>query len=163
MMFPCIIAPYSFFLEYCAKSVSSLSRSFLLPAAASLPFKKKNFFTVTWATVFRHEKCQVGPDIVAHSYISTVYISKVMTLAASKCVHNLPQTSILLGKLITTEGTKKISAAPQGLWRPLHCACLTPYFIKYWTTHPGSLFHTLVPRKTLALPVASWWLEPINC
>jgi len=29
--------------------------------------------------------------------------AKVMTFTASKCVHNLPQTSIQLGKLIATK------------------------------------------------------------
>ena len=33
MMFPCIIAPYSCFLEYCAKSVSSLLSFTILPAS----------------------------------------------------------------------------------------------------------------------------------
>ncbi len=71
-----------------------------------------------------------------------------MTFAASKCVHNLPQTSILLGKLIgTEEAKKKNSAAPQGLPRPLHAVSPDNSLNNYLTTHPGTLFHTLVPAN----------------
>ncbi len=43
MMIPCIFATYSCFLDYCAKSVSSLSRSLFLQVFLQLPwpFKKK--------------------------------------------------------------------------------------------------------------------------
>jgi hypothetical protein len=42
------------------------------------------------AGVFRLKKCQVTD-------------AKVMTFATLKCVHNLTQTSIVLGKLIATQ------------------------------------------------------------
>ena len=42
MMFPCIIVTYSCFLHYCEKSVSSLSRSVLLPSTY-LPFLQNKF------------------------------------------------------------------------------------------------------------------------
>ncbi len=44
--------------------------------------------------VFRLQKCSVTD-------------TKVMTFTISKCVHNLPQTSILLGKLIHYQIVKK--------------------------------------------------------
>ena len=64
---------------------------------------------------------------------------QVMTFTASKCVHNLPQTSIVLGKLIR---------------RPVRGASLTNPLIKCLTTHPGSLFYMLLAIKLFA----SAWL-----
>jgi hypothetical protein len=69
--------------------------------------------------------------------------AKVMTFSASKCVHNLLQTSILLGKLIATVGTKKNSAAPQSLRRPLRGAWPNNSLHNLLTTHPATLFHTI--------------------
>jgi hypothetical protein len=48
--------------------------------------------------------------------------AKVMTFTAAKCGHNLPQTSLLLGKVIPTSNQKKKLAAPQGLRPPMHGA-----------------------------------------
>jgi hypothetical protein len=67
-----------------------------------------------------------------------------MTFTVSKCVHNLPQTSILLGKL---------SNQKKKWWSPLHGASLTPCLIRYWTTHSESLFYTLVAPLAFAHPV----------
>ena len=94
------------------------------------PFKKKK--VCVWV--------QGGSTQTAEMLVTD---AKVMTFAVSKCVHNLTQTSILLGKLIATAGTKKISAAPQGLRQPL-CRPSPNNSLHNWlTTRPGTLFHTL--------------------
>jgi hypothetical protein len=49
-----------------------------------------------------------------------------------------PSVSVHRGGNLSPQTKKK--AVPQGLGRPLHGAPL----IKYWTTHPGSFFHTLI-------------------
>jgi hypothetical protein len=86
--FPCIIMTCFCFLDYCVKSVSSLWLSFL-PSDSLALSKKKKFVSKGRDSrgVFRLQKC------------------------VTQCVHNLPQTSILLGKLIATKEPKKFGCA----------------------------------------------------
>ena len=74
--------------------------------------------------------------------------AKVMTFTAAKCGHNLPQTSLLLGKVIPTSNQKKNLATPPGLRRPMHGpnSKLTGWqlILEVCFTHwPGANFFTI--------------------
>jgi hypothetical protein len=60
-----------------------------------------------------------------------VTVAKVRTFGASKCVHNLPQTSYSIGKLIATKYLKK-KIRPRRRASGVRCAepSLTPPQIK---------------------------------
>jgi hypothetical protein len=71
-----------------------------------------------------------------------------MTFASSNGVHNLSQTSILLGKLIVTK--KKYSVGPPRLRWSLYGVSLNKSHNNWWTTHPRRLFHTLILHHIIA-------------
>jgi hypothetical protein len=65
-------------------------------------------------------------------------------MLSDRCKSHDLEIRSLLSHVVTKQ---KNSAAPPGLRRRLHGDCLTVPLIKWWTTHPESLFHTPIPTS----------------